>query len=196
MYTIFYRSLLQALIKLTQHNSCVCPSFSSRFLSTMHRGRFASLELLLWQLLWQLQRFVSSTRNIEVLLSHTHSIVCDNDIGGLFLGCSKFCKMAAHNLKIHFNSLFMILHKKVSKMLRRVFLLIKRIDFMIQIHESFQSLTRTTIPILVSKRGSPTFSDWGHLLNINLKIYARTTFVLFDQFTWQKEVCTIEYLLH
>ena len=30
------------------------------------------------------QRFVSSTRNIEVLLSHTHSIVCDNDIGGLF----------------------------------------------------------------------------------------------------------------
>ena len=56
------------------------------------------------------QRFVSSTRNIEVLLSHTHSIVCDNDIGGLFLGCSKFCKMAAHNLKIHFNSLFMILH--------------------------------------------------------------------------------------
>ena len=76
-------------------------------------------------------------------------------------------------------------------MLRRVFLLIKRIDFMI--HES---LTRTTIPILDSKRGSPTFSHWGDSLNINLKIYARTTFVLFDQFTWQKEVCTIEYLLH
>ena len=72
-----------------------------------------------------MQRFVSSTRNIEVLLSHTHSIVCDNDIGGLFLGCSKSCKMAAHNLKIHFNSLFMILHKKVSKMFRRVFSLIK-----------------------------------------------------------------------
>ena len=72
-------------------------------------------------------------------------------------------------------------------MLRRVFLLIKRIDFMIQIHESFQSLTRTTIPILVSKRGSPTFSDWGHSLNINLKNYARTNFVLFDQFTWQKK---------
>ena len=72
------------------------------------------------------QRFVSSTRNIEVLLSHTHSIVCDNDIGGLFLGCSKSCKMAAHNLKIHFNSLFMILHKKVSKMFRRVFSLIEK----------------------------------------------------------------------
>ena len=72
------------------------------------------------------QRFVSTTRNIEVLLSHTHSIVCDNDIGGLFLGCSKSCKMAAHNLKIHFNSLFMILHKKVSKMFRRVFSLIKK----------------------------------------------------------------------
>ena len=74
----------------------------------------------------QNQRFVSSTRNIEVLLSHTHSIVCDNDIGGLFLGCSKSCKMAAHNLKIHFNSLFMILHKKVSKMFRRVFSLIEK----------------------------------------------------------------------
>ena len=81
------------------------------------------------------QRFVSSTRNIEVLLSHTHSIVCDNDIGGLFLGCFKSCKMAAHNLKIHFNFLFMILHKKVSKMFRRVFSLIKKICFMIQIHE-------------------------------------------------------------
>ena len=32
MYTNFHRTLLQALIKLTQHNSCVCPSFSSRFL--------------------------------------------------------------------------------------------------------------------------------------------------------------------
>ena len=72
------------------------------------------------------QRFVSSTRNIEVLLSHTHSIVCDNDTGGLFLGCFKSCKMAAHNLKIHFNFLFMILHKKVSKMFRRVFLLIEK----------------------------------------------------------------------
>ena len=71
------------------------------------------------------QRFVSSTRNIEVLLSHTHSIVCDNDIGGLFLGCFKSCKMAAHNLKIHFNSLLMILHKTVSKMFRRIFSLIK-----------------------------------------------------------------------
>ena len=93
----------------------------------------------------QIQRFVSSTRNIEVLLSHTHSIVCDNDIGGLFLGCSKSCKMAAHNLKIHFNSLFMILHKKVSKMFRRVFLLIKEICFVIQIHEFLQSLTQTNI---------------------------------------------------
>ena len=81
-------------------------------------------------------------------------------------------------------------------MLRRVFLLIKRIDFMIQIHESFYSLTRTTIPILVSKRGSPTFSDLADSLNINLKNYARTNFALFDQFTWQIEVCTIEYLLH
>ena len=49
------------------------------------------------------QRFVSSTGNIEVLLSHTHSIVCDNDIGGLFLGCPKSSQMAAHDLKIDFN---------------------------------------------------------------------------------------------
>ena len=27
MYTNFYRTLLQALIRLTQHNSCVCQSF-------------------------------------------------------------------------------------------------------------------------------------------------------------------------
>jgi hypothetical protein len=57
-------------------------------------------------------------------------------------------------------------------------------------------LTRTTIPILVLKRGSPTFSDLADSLNINLKTYARTNFALFDQFTWQKELCTIEYLLH
>ena len=36
MYTNFYRTLLQALIKLTQHNICVCPSFSSRFLLKTH----------------------------------------------------------------------------------------------------------------------------------------------------------------
>ena len=44
------------------------------------------------------QRFVSSTGNIEVLLSHTHSIVCDNDLEGLFLGCLKSRQMAAHDL--------------------------------------------------------------------------------------------------
>ena len=87
------------------------------------------------------QRFVSSTGNMKALLAHIHSIVCDNDIGGLFLGCSKSGKRAAHNLKIHFNSLFKILFKKVSKMFRRVFSLIKRICFMIQIHEFLQSLT-------------------------------------------------------
>ena len=32
MYTNFYRTLLQALVKLTQYNSCLCPSFSSKFL--------------------------------------------------------------------------------------------------------------------------------------------------------------------
>ena len=81
------------------------------------------------------QRFVSSTGNIEVLLSHTHSIVCDNDIWGLFLGCPKSCQMAAQNSKIHFNVLFMILHKKLSKMFIKVFSLIKKICFMIQSHE-------------------------------------------------------------
>ena len=81
-------------------------------------------------------------------------------------------------------------------MLRRVFLLIKTIDFMIQIHESFLSLTGTSIHILVSKRWSPTFFDLADSLNVNLKTHARTNFALFDQFTWQIEVCTIEYLLH
>ena len=81
-------------------------------------------------------------------------------------------------------------------MLRRVFLLIKRIDFMIQIHASFSLLTGTSIPILVSKRWSPTFFDLADSLNVNLKTHARTNFALFDQFTWQIEVCTIEYLLH
>ena len=32
MYTNWYRTLLQALIKLTYYNSCLCPSFSSKFL--------------------------------------------------------------------------------------------------------------------------------------------------------------------
>ena len=67
---------------------------------------------------------------------------------------------------------------------------------MIQIHESFLSLTGTSIPILVSKRWSPTFFDLADSLNVNLKTHARTNFALFDQFTWQIEVCTIEYLLH
>ena len=78
------------------------------------------------QSLGQNQRFVSRTGNMEVLLSHIHSIVCDNDIGGLFLGCSKSCQMAAHNLKIYFNFIFMILHEKVSKMFRILFSLIKK----------------------------------------------------------------------
>ena len=51
-------------------------------------------------------RLVSSTGNIEVLLSHTHSIVCDDDIGGLFLGCPKSCQMAAHNLEIYISTFF------------------------------------------------------------------------------------------
>ena len=81
-------------------------------------------------------------------------------------------------------------------MLRRVFLLIKRIDFMIEIYASFSLLTGTSIPILVSKRWSPTFFDLADSLNVNLKTHARTNFALFDQFTWQIEVCTIKYLLH
>ena len=41
-----------------------------------------------------------------------------------------------HIIQIYkFHFFFMILHKKVSKMLKRVFLLIKRICFMIQINE-------------------------------------------------------------
>ena len=43
------------------------------------------------------QRFVSSTGNIEILLSHLHSIV---------LRCPKSCQMAAHNLKIYISIFF------------------------------------------------------------------------------------------
>ena len=57
---------------------------------------------------------------------------------------------------------------------------------MIQIHEFFQSLTRTNIPFLVSKQGSPTFSDLVNFLNIKLRVHARTNFGLLYQFTWQK----------
>ena len=48
-----------------------------------------------------LQRFVSSTGNMEVLLSHigTFNCVCEH----LFLGCQKSCQM------------FMILHEKYLK---------------------------------------------------------------------------------
>jgi hypothetical protein len=42
------------------------------------------------------QRFVSSTGNMEVLLSHIHSI----------LECPKSCQMAAHNLKIYISIFF------------------------------------------------------------------------------------------
>ena len=55
-------------------------------------------------------------------------------------------------------------------MSRRVFLLIKKMCFMIQIHEFFLSLTRTNIPFLILKQGNPTFSDFGNFLNLNLKI--------------------------
>ena len=67
--------------------------------------------------------------------------------------------MAPHNLETYFNFLFSILHQKVSKMLRRVFSLIWKICFMIQMHEFFKSLTRTNTPFLVLKWGSPSFSD-------------------------------------
>ena len=59
---------------------------------------------------------------------------------------------------------------KISKMLRKVFWLIKRISFMIQVHEFFQSLTTTNIPFSVWKRGSQTSFDLCNFLNINLKI--------------------------
>ena len=102
------------------------------------------------------QRFVSSTGNMEALLSHIHSIVCDNDIGGLFLGCPKSCQMAAHNLQIRFNFLFMILHKKVSKMFRKVFSFIKKICFMNQNHEFLQSFTWFN-KLFCLKKGDPNF---------------------------------------
>ena len=87
------------------------------------------------------QRFVSSTGNIEILLSHTHSIVCDYQIGGLFLNIQSPDRWQHIIKDIHFSFVLMILHKKVSKMFRTVFLLIKKICFMIQIHEFLQSLT-------------------------------------------------------
>ena len=46
---------------------------------------------------------------------------------------------------IHFNFLFMILPKKILKMFRRVFSLIKKICFLIQIHEFLRSLTWTNM---------------------------------------------------
>jgi hypothetical protein len=42
-------------------------------------------------LVTQTQKFVLSTGNMEVLLSHIHSIVCAYHIGGLFLKCDQGC---------------------------------------------------------------------------------------------------------
>ena len=54
----------------------------------------------------------------------------------------------------------------------------------------------TNIPFLVSKRGSPTFSDLGNFLNINLKTHARTNLDFFISLPGKKELRTIIHLLH
>ena len=49
----------------------------------------------------------------------------------------------------------------------------------------FWSLSRTNIPFLVWKRGSPTFSDLGHFLNIKLKTHvAFSIFPILDTNLW------------
>ena len=106
---------------------------------------------------------------MEVLLSHIHSIVCDNDIEGIFLGCPKSCQMAAHNSKIHFIFQFMILHNKVSKIFRKVLSLIKKTCFMIQSHEFLQSFTWINMLFWFLKGWPPTFSNLGILLKNDMK---------------------------
>ena len=105
---------------------------------------------------------------MKALLSHIHSIVCDNDIGGLFLGCFKSCKMAAHNLKIHFNSLFMIQHRKVSKMFRRVSYWLKKYVLWFK-PMSFCNHWLNQHAFFVLKGVTPTFSNLGILLKIDIK---------------------------
>ena len=109
-----------------------------------------------------MQRFVSSTGNIEVLLSHTHSIVCDNDIGGLFLGCPKSCQMTAHDLKIHFNffSSFYIWKylkcwKDFSHCLRKYVFRFKSTSFC-----NMNQLEPTSF--FGFKRGGPNFFKFGY----------------------------------
>ena len=65
----------------------------------------------------------------------------------------------------------MILHKKADKMLKRVFSLIKKICFMIQIHDFLQSMTGNNLIFLGFKRVTPTFSNLGKLLKIYVKSY-------------------------
>jgi hypothetical protein len=82
-------------------------------------------------------------------------------------------------------------------MLRRVFLLIKRM-FYVSNPWFFLiiALTRTNIPFLVSKRGGPTFYDVGNFLNINLKTHARTNLDILISLLGKKEVRTVIRLLH
>ena len=50
----------------------------------------------------------------------------------------------------HFDFLFMLLYKKAS-VIQKMFLLIKRVLFMIQIHDFVQSLARNSIPLWFEK---------------------------------------------
>ena len=108
-----------------------------------------------------IQRFVSSTGNIEVLLSHTHSIVCDNDIGGLFLGCQKSCQMAAHDLKIHFNFFSSFYIRKYLKCWKEFSHWLRKYVFRFK-SMSFCNHWLEPTCFFGFKRGDPNFFKFGY----------------------------------
>ena len=77
------------------------------------------------------QRFGSSTGNMEVLHSLTHSIVCACNIEGQFLKVESPVRWQHIILRYTFQFSFHDFTWKVPKMFKRVFSLIKRLCFMI-----------------------------------------------------------------
>ena len=106
---------------------------------------------------------------MEVLLSHIHSIVCAYYIGGLFLKCPKSCQMAAHNLKIYISIFFSWFYiRKYLKCLEEFSHWLKNM-FYDSNPWVFAIIDLNQHAFLVLKGVTPTFSNLGILLNIDIK---------------------------
>ena len=102
-----------------------------------------------------------------LFLTYIYSIVCAYHIGGLFVKCPPY-QMATHNLKIHFNFLLWFYIGKYLKCLKEFSHWLRKhvLDSNLWV---FAIIDLNQHAFLVLKGVTPTFSNLGILLKIDMK---------------------------